>query len=295
MISIYTRTNRIFSKERIKWEIKRLLNKKDGPQMVLESLTDGLKEINEPFVVNPKKPLGTVHVISGIESLKDAIQWKKNNIMAKLVAGPNVVTLPEEHNEIIASKEIDWILQPSKWVKDFYISKLPELEDKIKVWPAGSSLPTENSTRENFCIIYHKNYRNRDIQKITNILKEKNINFEILEYGKFKQKDYFELLKKASFVIYMSKSESQGLALQEAWIRNVPTLVLISEEFNNGKDSWLDSKINAPYLEDDFGYLFEIENLADKIDKTKKLNPKEKASENFSNEACAQKYLDLIK
>lgn len=295
MISIYTRTNKIFSKERIKWEIKKLFGKKSGPSMVLESLINGLKELEEPFLLNPVRPQGTVHVLSGTEALRDGINWKKENKIKKLIAGPNLVTSPKESDEILLSKEIDIILQPSQWVKDFYLKECPELDQKIKIWHSGSKKIPNQSTRENFCLIYFKNYGEENLNSIIETLKNKKIDFKVLKYGSFAQKEYFDLLKKSSFVIYLSKSESQGLALQEAWIRNVPTLVLESSNWSDHENNWTDDKINAPYQTEDYGYFFNEFNLEEKINLVKNLNPKEKSIMEFSNKASAKLYLNIIK
>lgn len=295
MISIYTRTSNPLKKEFWKYTIKKVLGKYSGPDAVLDSLVRGLTDANVVFEVNPiKAKFKSVHVLAGIDALRDSIRLKRKGRIERLVAGPALVIDPNEYKDIIASSEIDLILQPAPWVKSYFLSKNPSLESRIRIWPAGSRIPEHTSTRNGPWIIYSKNYGSSELSKIKKILIDSGISFEVLHYGSFSRKDFYGKLETASGMIYLSRSESQGIALQEAWLRDVPTLVLKSTRMIYGNDTWADNQINAPYLSDELGAFFEVYQMADMIEKTKKLNPARAARALFSDQATTKIYLNAL-
>jgi hypothetical protein len=50
--------------------------------------------------------------------------------------------------------------------------------------------------------------------------------YQVFKYGYYSQSDYIRALERCSFVIWLGRHESQGIALQEALAMNVPVLVL---------------------------------------------------------------------
>lgn len=294
MISIYTRTNNILKKEFWKYSIKKILGKYSGPDAVLDSLALGLTELHIPFEINPLKPkYDNIHVLSGIQALRDRIKNKLDT--QTLIAGPTLVVTPNDEDKIISNKKIDIILTPSDWVKDFYESISPEIKDKTFSWPAGVTIPNETTTSKEILIL-KKNIDPEIFTKVKEILTSKKISFKTLEYGTFKKSEYLELLKNTSYLIYLQKSESQGIALQEAWSYNVPTLVYQNTEFKHESCSWKDEKIAAPYLSEDAGLFFTLETFDGIISTLESLHfkPKEYCRENLSNQKCAEKLLNII-
>ena len=99
-------------------------------------------------------------------------------------------------------------------------------------------------------------------------------------------------------MIYLSESESQGLALQEAWIRNVPTLVWDGGYWQCGKYKWQGSS-SAPYLTKDCGMFFKgKEDFINKFETFLKnlpnFQPREYSLENFTDETATKNYLKII-
>lgn len=262
MLKIYTRTPKVFSKERLKYCLSFFLNKRRGPEAVLQSLHRGLTALSIPHSINPlfnsASKNDTVHIISGIEALRWAIAKAKKAGISKLIAGPNLVVTPLEYEGIIRDTSIDIILQPSQWVVDFYISIAPEIKEKTKVWPAGVEISSVQKYKNEkpHCLIYKKFVSQDTYENVYNGLKSQGISSSTLTYGEFKPNEFYSELIKADFMIYLSTSESQGLALQEAWIRNVPTLVLNDKIWSYGSYTWTDDKIAAPYLNDQCGVFF---------------------------------------
>ncbi len=239
---------------------------------------------------NRPKNKETAVVLSGTETLREAIEMKRQDHLNKLLAGPNVVTHPTDADRIMLNKEIDSILVPSKWVADFWISESPELADKIKVWPSGVEIQ-KPSTRSGLPIIYDKLKDEALLKAVKNAVG----NCLVFTYGKFKRRDYLKALKDAPYVVYLSKSESQGLALQEAWAHDVPTLVNMSNFWQSGELSWEAPQINCPYLTPATGEVFD--NPADipiMIERITSLHPKTYCDKELSDQASAEKLLNII-
>ncbi|MBC7981813.1 hypothetical protein H7X65_01935 [Candidatus Parcubacteria bacterium] len=299
MISIYTRTNNIAKKEFWKYSIKKMLGKYSGPDAVLDSLVRGLTELGIPFEVNPGKPkYKTIHVLSGISILQEMIAKRSAGKIEVLIAGPTLVETPYDYDNIIQSNQIDLILFPSKWTKDFYVSLVASLDKKIKIWPAGVLIP-EKASRKEKTLIFKKNIPEDTYNQIIKIIKDKDTPYDIITYGTYGRKEYQEKLESASVLIYLQTTESQGLALQEAWSYDVPTLVWKNTEWKTEKYSWYDEKISAPYLTDDSGSFFTTETLSRELDaiinNTSSFTPRKYCMENLSDKASAQKYLEIIK
>jgi len=291
---------KILSIETIKNLLKILFNKKRGPQAVTQSLIRGLKEIDYDYKFNPHikdiKNDDVIFINESLDALSWAINYKKSHLV---IAGPNLVITPNEADNILCNKKIDFILEPSEWTKNFILSIKPELKNKLYVWPAGVHVPENTYSKKNKILLYIKN--NKDyflIEKIKNKLTKVNMRFEILNYAHFDQKKYFKNLEESKGLIYISKTESQGLAIQEAWARNVPTMVLENKVFQYKEINFKDQKLSAPYLNEQIGIFFTEENFEEKFDNfIEQLSgfiPRKYVTENLSDKICVEKFLGII-
>ncbi len=300
MITIYTRTNNIFKKEFWKWFLKKVFRKYSGPDAVLDSLKRGLTELNIPFEINPFLPAKyqNIHVLSGVDILNKMIRKKSKGKIKNLIVGPTMTITPDDYNGILLDKNIDLILFPSEWTKDFYVSIKPELKDKIQIWPAGVKIPKDISTKENI-LIFKKNIDENQYNQIIKILNNKGIIYDIIEYGKYRKDDYIERLKKAKLLIYLQKTESQGLALQEAWSYDVPTFVIKNTLWQYNQYSWDDDKMSAPYLTRESGVFFDTDNLDNILDEfiNNKMSflPRKYCIDNLSDIVTTNIYINTIK
>jgi len=271
-----------------------------GPSAVLESLIRGFDILNIDYQLNPKtKDISDiVCVISGADALKWAVEAKKQGKIKKIIAGPNIAVTPEDAGGILLDEAIDLVIVPSQWVKDFYSSFKTGFNKKIRVWPAGVKIYPESKQERKGCLIYKKSIDEELFDFIIQYLKSQNIDYKVIKYRKYKKEKYFKLLNKVKFAIFLSESESQGLALQEAWARNIPTLVWNRGYWQYKQYKWQGSS-SAPYLNDGCGMFFE-----DRDDFENKLNifiknlpnfkPREYSLENFTDKVSAQNYLKII-
>lgn len=269
-----------------------------GPEAVFSSLTKGLNELGIDYQVNQiaSVPIDTACVLSGVSALRWAIGQKQKGRVKKIIAGTNIVVTPDEVDGILKSPEIDKILVPGLWVKDFYISQAPELSSKIYIWAAGVDVPPAGDEKKEFdFLIFVKNY-GPIFNAIIEYLENKPYKFKVMAYGKFKQANYFEALKTAKYLIYLSESESQGLAMFEAWARNIPTLVWERGFMQYGKYRF-EGTTATPYLTEQTGMKFkDFEEFKQVLPEfiNKKFSPRQWVENNATNRIAAQKYLEII-
>jgi hypothetical protein len=111
-----------------------------GHYGVTRSLVAGLRSIGADFAYAPtldRTKARVAIVLAGLTELRAAIAWKRRGGCQKLVAGPNVVELPNHADGILLSPEIDRVVVASDKVRREYESIASSLRGKIVVWPAG--------------------------------------------------------------------------------------------------------------------------------------------------------------
>lgn len=280
-----------------------------GHPGVTRSLIQGLQTLRYPFNYNPNKRdiSSTCIVLSGFDTLRFAIEQKRAGNINKLLAGPNIVTLPDEFEELIAQPEVDICLVPSLWVKDLYLTVCPKLGKRVHVWAAGVApdtwIPSEGSmekkNKDNTVLIYIKGQSGEAmINNYLPILSQFFMNIEILKYGAYAHSDYRKLLDKAEVAFILGDTESQGLALAEAWAMNVPTWVLYV-------NAWMDKtgKFHpanaAPYLSSETGDFFhnqeDLRYLCKKWkDGLLKYKPREWVLKNMTDAFCAKQLIEMV-
>ncbi|PIT88169.1 MAG: hypothetical protein COU29_04120 [Candidatus Magasanikbacteria bacterium CG10_big_fil_rev_8_21_14_0_10_36_32] len=306
MLVILTKTPEVSLngiKDRLKSFIKFFIGKKRGPAAVTESLLRGLRELNYIYKYNVNaaeiEKDDTIYINESVATLKWAINAKKQGKIKRLITGPNITVAPDDQGGIMLDQNIDLILFPSQWTKNFWLLTNPELAEKIKIWPAGVVLPSKTDEEKKYFIVYQKNASDSLLKSIVENLIGQNIQFKMINYGNYKQEDYFKLLNGSRGMIYLSESESQGLALQEAWAHNVPTLVWNRGYVEQKQRRFEGKKISAPYLTEQAGMFFVgqadfNDTLEQFISKLVNFVPREYIMNNLTDKICAENFLKLI-
>lgn len=201
---------------------------------VTNSLLRGFQNLQINFNYNPRSvhEIGsTVIVLTNIDALHEAIELKKRGRIKKLLAGPNLVVLPRDHNAILLDPAIDMCIVPSKWVKTAYLEEAPSLKGRIGVWPAGIDMHfwnpacTLDNKETKDVVVYWKTENEEFCKNIEYLLQQHGWNPKRIKYGEYSPQSYKQLLEKSKFAVFISRTESQSLALLEAWAMDVPTLV----------------------------------------------------------------------
>jgi hypothetical protein len=279
--------------------LKKLLGRYTrGPQSVALSLFTGLSQLGVNFKVNKFSGDGFyVGVLSGVKTLEFAIALKRRRKIKKLVAGPNLVISPLDYDRVLLSPEIDKVLVPSDWVKQAYIQEAPRLAGKVETWPAGVMVPelSDNPKVIDY-LVYNKIGQDSLLEGIREYIESKGLRFAVVDYNNFDQKVFFTLLEKSKYMVYLSATESQGIAMFEAWARNVPTLVWERGYFQRGSFR-LEGFTASPYVSDNSGRRFrnlnEFKSLVANLN-TIKFTPREYILSNFTHKICAEKYLNIL-
>lgn len=292
MLHILSHSTNPIKKEWWKHLITRgILKIERGPDAVRKSLLRGLNELNISYSFNEKPLSETVLVISGVEALREAIEVKKKGQVNRLIAGPNITIDPLDYNKLMCDPAIDTVLVPSEWTKDYWSNSAPEISSKIKIWPAGVAKASA-SNRLGHPIVYNKLENEGLLKEILSLLPSDTI---VFTYGQFSNEGYLKALRTAPYIIYLAESESQGLALQEAWAHDVPTIVNSSNHWQRGNFSWQAPQINAPYLNDEMGRIFSTpDEIPSLIDDIHYLHPKNYCDRELSDEASTVKLLNNI-
>lgn len=299
MLRLYT--EEYFIKGKIKRLVKKILGRyMRGPQAAVLSLVSGLKEIGADFTINKLPQKGDVcGVLNGTDVLLWAIEQKKQGIFRTLIAGPNIVVHPSDYNRLILSSEIDKYVVPAQWSIDWWTQYEPSFKTKLTLWPAGVKDLGSFGNRKGKCLLYQKTVPEALVSSVVETLNQKGIEFHRLVYGSFKQEEYFSHLKESSFVIYLTEHESQGLAIHEAWMANVPTLVWEPGILQyQGRVLHLE-KLSAPYLSPESGMHFKDKNSFEEtlevfLKKLPEFQPREYSLKNFTNKISAEKYLKIL-
>ena len=228
-----------------------------GPDVVCLNLLEGLERIGQPRLSNPPELLvtGRVGVLAGATSaLPWAIEAKRAGRVRQLVAGPNLVVLPDELDGILASREIDRVITPSRWVTDIYVGLSPSLAGRIAEWPVGvdvdywSPMIPQEGPAVDF-LLYDKilEAQNRSMaDRVRAVLDARAMTHVSIEYGTYAPAQYRNLLRRARAMIYLTESESQGVSLFEAWSCDIPVLAWDRQFFQWGERRFPAS--SSPYL-----------------------------------------------
>lgn len=284
-----------FSKESFKRLARKLWRRYRGPQGVMDSLYRGLLELGVSYQLNPRRIADgdTVYVNYSLDAWRWLLRQKKKKSF-RLIAGPNIVALPHEADSIILNSETDLYLLPSTWVQSWWLSLKPELASRLRIWPAGT-LDRGAASGGDLILVYRKNVPEDIYQMVLKVLREKKLPYKVIQYGKFKQPQYFKLLNKSRLMIYLQTSETQGLSLLEAWSLNVPTLVWRSEHCHYQGFSWSAPDIAAPYLTNEAGHFFTTaDQLWAALSLPNNYSPRAYFLREFTDKKCAQEFLNLI-
>ena len=189
----------------------------------------------------------------------------------------------------------------SVWIKDIY-SKFGSLCMHVEPIPFPvevEKFKPSNQEKTIDCFLYFK-ARSRHIQRFfQQYLEMKGISYINIEYGKYKEEDYIEILKSVKFGIWIGSHESQGFALQEALCANVPLLVYnvktMHDEVNHeGNHSYMEyeeynlTATSATYWDDRCGIIIcELNEIEQGLEDIKNnFSPREFILETLSSKVC---------
>ncbi len=195
---------------------------------VFLNLMSGLDRIGAPYRVNDYRHMranqeelacliGKPHVLASIPS------------KVPLLFGPSIYNHPIDDEHLPARHVIRQVLVPSSWVQKMFSKVWPGL---VTVWPVGVDVerwaPGPSARRDIDVLIYDKIFRDRDkfehsiLGPMLEELRRRGLTVAQLRYGSYFERQLLALTRRARSMIYLSRHETQGIALQQTLASGVP-------------------------------------------------------------------------
>lgn len=181
---------------------------------------------------NPDFPVG----ICGYPHILD--RWPLPN---PAVLGPGLFDHPAQAPRLMADERFRSYLVPCDWMFELFAPYYTA--DRCRLWFAGVDLAAwpdlTQVPKDIDVLLYDKILWNRDsthrtlVEPIQREIARRGLTLSTLRRGGYDRQEYLQLLGRARVMVFLSESETQGLAYQEAMACNVPVLA-----WDNGY--WLD-------------------------------------------------------
>ncbi|MDB5109925.1 MAG: hypothetical protein JWR67_1039 [Mucilaginibacter sp.] len=288
------------------------LKKISGLEKVFINLCKGFDELKIDYVKNPtfnKILPGEPVIILGAG--KYALQGYKQ--LNPIVAGIGLMTHPSEWPDLFEEYPVAKYLQHSQWANNVYIPYYGA--GRCETWPAGIDTqkwaPDQTSIKKFDILIYNKirwNHEQIYAELRDPILKHLDLldlSYKEIIYGRYKETDYFSLLKQCRAMVFLCEHESQGFACCEALAMNVPVIA-----WNQGycldpnRFKWNDPDMIAtsiPFFDDRCGISFaDFEDFKNNINpfwdkvKDEKFNSRAYIMENLTLKKSAERMLEIV-
>lgn len=203
-----------------------------GHKGALRSLVKGLERIGATFNLNPESidEVGDlVHIMAGEPFVLDQIlALKEQGKIQKIIVGPNMGVFCTADSPYVRNPNIDAIISLSDWVVNGFMDAYPDVDrSKVKQWFSGvdeyfwSPLKCQKGRR---VLVYNK-WQSKLADAVEEELRSYGWDPIRVSYGFYTINQFKELLQQVCFAVFLSYSESQGIALAESWAMNVPTFV----------------------------------------------------------------------
>lgn len=280
-----------------------------GHFALVRSVVEGLREVRADFNFNPAsfRDLARVVYAPANEALRQAADLKRRGAVDYLVAGPVNALFADECDSILQLPEIDLVIIPSEWTRDFY-RDVPSLSAKSRVCTCGVDVTYWQPTgrpREQTAVVYWKSEDERFCEEVERIVKRCGLQARRVRSGHgqhqiFTQADYRDLLDGSAVAVFLSTFETQGIALAEAWSMNVPTLVWDPRGDAEWRGRRFTAGSSAPYLTPATGEAFRsIDGLEPALERVLKshrsFHPREWVLANMTDAVCSKRLYELIR
>lgn len=267
-----------------------------GCRKVIENLLAGLSLLGVEVVHNSILP--KTGCLQGVDA------FHKKKLSQNALIGPEIMVLP---NEMPWSWPYykNWV-QPSQWVVDYMRTFDHTKNVSMDVWPVGINTDEFNDgNRGKFtkdCFIYYKTVTNQvDLNKLKDLqrfLSQNKISSEVITYGNYQESKYKQLLNTCKFGIFLTGTESQGIAYMEALSSGVPLYVIDINEFFYKRQNYkfIGKNVSAaPYFDDRCGIKCpNLSRLLEFVEKKDTYAPREYILENHTLKMGAKKYVDIL-
>ncbi len=267
-----------------------------GPKKVIDNLKASLEQENVPYAINEEKYKNNFLVQYDYNAhLKHSKLTLEN-----CVIGPQIWMFDSHVSELKENPHYyKSIITPSQWVKDLYVNKFGYPEDKISVWPVGITLPEYERKKEYGCLVYYKRRDQAELSKVRELLSDRHIPYNVMEYGNYSQNALEILAPESDFCFVLNGTESQGIAIQEIMSYNTPMFVWDIESWEDQGSEWSVPATSIPYWSDECGERFvNVDDMDVTFDKfysrINEYNPRKYIEDNLSYKKSVEKLLEIF-
>jgi len=222
------------------------------------------------------------------------------------ISGPVNALFADECDRILQMPEIDLLIIPSEWMRDFY-RDAPVLAEKSRVCPCGVDARYWQPTgrrKDRSVVVYWKSGDEALCERVEAIIKgcgvePLRIRSRHGEHGIFTPADYRDALDRSAAAVFLSSFETQGIALAEAWSMNVPSVVWDPRGDAEWRGRTFRAGSSAPYLTPATGMAFRaIDELKPALERTLAslgtFRPREWVLANMTDAVCSKRLYELI-
>jgi glycosyltransferase involved in cell wall biosynthesis len=214
-----------------------------GPAQACWNLCAGLSQLGVPYRLNDfayaqQHPEEAACVIGGYNVLNE-MAWRN-----EIIFGPGVVKYPVDMPDLLERFPIRKVVVYSEWQKQLYESAWG---GRLVVWPVGIDTdkwsPAPQGRKDIDLLIYEKldthwlfyddagaaNSERRFLvdtllKPLRRYTEQRGLKTARVRYGFYWENTYRHLLRRSKAMVFLSKSETQGLAYLEALACGVPVI-----------------------------------------------------------------------
>jgi glycosyltransferase involved in cell wall biosynthesis len=202
-----------------------------GPMRVFLNLMAGLDRLGVPYRTNDYR-----HMRANRDELACLIGkphiLKRFDPSTPLLFGSSIYNHPIDDEHLPSRHNVRQVLVPSAWVQRMFSVMWPGL---VTVWPIGIDVerwrPAPSAKKDIDILVYDKIIRNRAavenalVQPLLDELRRRGLAVEHLRYGSYLEDEFHVLSRRTRGMIYLSRHETQGIALEQMLAADVPVLV----------------------------------------------------------------------
>jgi len=267
-----------------------------GCKKVVDNLKKGFNELHQEYVENQIGDVnGCIH--GGVLALQ------RLELPEKTLIGPEIMVLPSE-NQSYWLKYDNWC-QPSRWVVDYMKEFRETRTANFYVWPTGidtEEFKPQPKIDEYDCFIYYKNVTKQTpvykLDAVKKYLDNRGLKYNVIIYGQYQERQLKDLCQRSKFAIFLTGTESQGIAYMEVLASGVPIFVFEEKEFSYYGYKFTNKNVSAaPYFDERCGAkAFDLSDLDHYfLDNLNNFKPRDYIMENHTCAKGAQKYIDILK
>ena len=199
-----------------------------GTMRAFLNLVDGLDRVGMAYRINDYRRLrrdrDQLACVFGKPHVLDKIP-----LHTPILFGTSIYSHPNDNPGLPRERAIKRVLVPSSWVQHMFEAVWPGL---VSVWPVGIDIerwaPGPTVAKDVDVLVYDKivwereRYQSELIDPLYAELKRRGLRIETLRYGSYREEDLLALSRRSRAMVYLSRHETQGIAVQQMLAAGVP-------------------------------------------------------------------------